>query len=579
MSERWDRRARRADSLAPRQPIRIDGAGKQAFEDSRVRLLITAALFGVAFVVIGVRLVQLGLYQNPVEPRTASSDSPTPNFERADIVDRNGVPLATNLETQSLYANPSKIIDAKEATEKLVLAFPDLDRDDVYRKLTSGREFIWLKRKMTPRQAALVPHLGIPGVWYEPEMQRVYPQGRLAAHVLGMVDIDNKGIAGIERYFNTRLSDPANADKPLRLTIDMRVQHAMRDELAAAIKNFKALGGAGIVMDVHTGEILAMVSLPDYDPNNPGAASADARFNRVTLGVYEMGSTFKIFNTAMALESGVVHMSDKFDATKPLHVARYTINDDHPKKRWLTVPEIFVYSSNIGSAEMALKVGSDWQRSFLESLGLTRQEDIELPEIGTPLYPYRWSDISTMTIAYGHGMAVTPLHLATASSAIINGGILYRPTLVKLPDGKQPEGKRVISAETSEEIRGLMRLVVEMGTGRQAEVPGYVVGGKTGSAEKPSESGYRIHALVSSFVGAFPMDNPRYVVLAMIDEPHGTSATYGYATAGWTAAPVVGRVVERIASVLDLAPRNNFVDPDAQRLASLVQGGAKESDE
>ena len=573
MTAREERRAHRGDMPPRSRKIRIDGAGKQALEDSRVRLLITAALFGVAFVVIGIRLVQLGLYQSPVEPRMASSDSPAPNFERADIVDRNGVPLATNLETQSLFANASKVIDPEEATDKLVRAFPDLDRDDVYRKLTSGREFVWLKRKMTPRQAAIVPRLGIPGVWYEPEMQRVYPQGRLAAHVVGMVDIDNNGLSGIEKYFDARLSDPAFADKQFKLSIDMRVQHAMRDELLHAVKKFSAKGAAGIVMDVHTGEVLAMVSLPDFDPNNPGASPMENRFNRATLGVYEMGSTFKIFNTAMALESGVVKVSDKFDATKPLHIARFTIHDDHPKKRWLTVPEIFVYSSNIGSAQMAIKVGSTWQESFLHSLGLMQPEDIELPARGTPNYPLHWGEVYSMTISYGHGMAVTPLHLATAASAIIDGGILHRPTLLKIPAGEKPKGKRVVSEETSKEMRAMMRLVVEEGTGRQAEVPGYMVGGKTGSAEKPGKSGgYQLTALVSSFVGAFPMNDPKYLVLATLDEPHGIPSTYGYRTAGWNAAPVVGHVIERIATLLDVPPERGIDYPEADKLASLVQG-------
>ena len=576
MIGREDRRAQgHHDSETPRRDrkIRIDGAGKQAFEDSRIRLLITAALFGVAFAVIGLRLVQLGFYQSPVEPRTAARDSTTVNFERADIVDRNGVPLATNLETPSLYAEPNKIKNPEQAARAVVAAFPDLDYDTVYARLTSGREFYWLKRRITPKEAAKVQHPGIPGVWYRSEMERIHPQANLAAHVVGMVGIDNKGSSGVELYYDTRLRDPAFADKPLVLSLDLRVQHAMRDELQAAIKAFDALGGAGVVMDVNTGEVLAMVSLPDFDPDHPGLTPKDNKFNRATLGVYEMGSCFKIFNTAMALESGIVHMSDKYDATEPLHVAGYTINDDHPLKRWLTVPEIFVHSSNIGSARMAVKVGTDWQRSFLQSLGLTRQEDIELFELGTPLPPRHWGEIETMTVAYGHGMSVSPLHLATATAAIINGGILHRPTLVKIRDGVVPDGKRVISPETSAEMRGLMRLVVTEGTGGKAEVPGYMVGGKTGSAEKPGRSGYRTTALVSSFVGAFPMDNPRYVVLAMIDEPHGTAATYGFRTAGWTAAPVVGRVIARMATLLDLPPQRGVADPDAERLASLVQEG------
>jgi len=379
----------------------------------------------------------------------------------------------------------------------------------------------------------------------------MYPMGSLAAHALGFTDIDNRGLAGVERYFDKELR---TRQENMALSIDVRVQHVMEHELGLAMKKFSAIGAAGLVMDVNTGEVVAMSSLPSFDPNQPGDIDQDLRFNRTTLGVYEMGSTFKIFTTAMALDAGTVSLQGGYDATNPIRIARFTIRDFHAKKRWLSVPEIFMYSSNIGTVKMALDVGIPGHRNFLTSIGMMKPVAIELSETGAPLTPDRWREINSMTISFGHGLAVSPLHLVAGVSAMVNGGIYRTPTLIRREPTEVSVGKRVITADTSAKMRRLMRLVVENGTGRNAAAPGYLVGGKTGTAEKVSGNGYKKKALISSFVAAFPMHKPRYVVLVMLDEAKGIKETFGYATGGWVAAPAVGAIVQRVAPVLGLRP-------------------------
>ncbi len=425
-------------------------------------------------------------------------------------------------------------------------------------KLSSDRRFVWLKRSLTPREQQQVNSLGIPGVHFLDEWKRIYPQGSLTAHAVGFTDVDDRGIAGVERSFDDVLR---GGREPLRLSIDLRVQHVVREELARQIATFGAIGGTGVVLDVDTGETIAMVSLPDFDPNVAGQMDPDSRFNRATLGVYEMGSTFKIFNTAMALDAGTVTMRGGYDATNPIRIARFTISDYHGKGRWLSVPEIFKYSSNIGSVKMAIDVGTEGQRDFLTRLGMLRETTIELPERGRPMIPSPWRPINTMTISFGHGLSISPMHLASGVAAIVNGGIRRPVTL--LETAVPSPGERVISERTSRDMRRLMRLVVEDGTGSKADSLGYIVGGKTGTAEKVgSGGGYKRKALMSSFVAAFPMHDPRYVVLVMVDEPKGTKETHGYATGGWVAAPAISRIVARAAPLLGVAP----VDPESPEI-------------
>jgi cell division protein FtsI (penicillin-binding protein 3) len=543
----------------------LDGTAKQALETGRNRLLVGGALFAVAFSAIAFRLADVTVVKPAGEPTySVATDRPAFTAGRADILDRNGVVLATSLNTASLYANPRHVLDPREAAERLSRVLPELRPAEVLSKLTSERSFVWLKRHLTPRQHYAIHRQGIPGLYFQREERRVYPQGQLFSHLLGFAGTDGLGLAGVEKKFNESLTA---GSKPLKLSVDSRIQHILRQELAAAVSRFRALGGTGVVLDTTTGETLAMVSLPDFDPNTPDRAPDKARFNRATLGVYEMGSTFKIFTTAMALDAGTVGMRGGFDASKPIKVARFTITDFHGKNRWLSVPEIFMYSSNIGTAKMAMALGTKGQREYLGRLGLLRPARIEVPEIGAPLVPSPWREINTITISYGHGIAVSPVQIAEAVSTVVNGGIRRPATVLKTLKGEAPKGTRVLKARTSRHMRKLLRLVVTGGTGRKAHAPGYLVGGKTGSAEKIGTRGYREKALVSSFVGAFPMTAPRYVVLAMIDEPHGNKRTYGYATGGWTAAPVVSRFISRAGPLLGIAP----MDEDSDAVQNALQ--------
>ena len=535
--------------------IRLEGSRKQALETGRTRLLVAAMSFTLAFSLIGWRLVDLGLMVEQHEPSLARSlASDALETGRADIVDRNGVVLATTMPTASLYANPQHVRDPETAAERLAAVLPELSPAELRAKLASGRSFVWLQRNLTPRQEYAVNALGVPGLYFQREQRRFYPHGSLTPHAVGFTGVDNQGLAGIEQSFDEVLRGSA---QPLALSLDLRVQHLLASELAGAMQEFSAVGAAGAVMDARTGELLAMVSLPTFDPEKPAAAPGDARFNRASLGIYEMGSVFKIFTTAMALDRGVVRLSDGYDVRQPIRVARFTIRDFHPKNRWLSVPEIFMYSSNIGTVHMVMDAGTPVQQQFLKQLGLLQPASVELSEVGQPLVPSPWREINTMTISYGHGLAVSPLQLTAAVATVVNGGTEVRPTLLRQDPASPPRGAQVISARTSEQMRQLMRLVVVKGTGGKANAKGYLVGGKTGTADKTSGRGYARDARIASFVGAFPMDDPRYVVFAMLDEPKPTKETYGYATGGWVAAPLVGRLVERIAPLLGVTPRED----------------------
>ena len=534
--------------------VNLDGVRKQALETGRNRLLVTGVLFTMAFAVIGGRLIDLAVLSPagaPKPPRLANNQK---TLEvRADIVDRNGILLATSLPTAALYANPQHVLDADEAAAKLAKVLPGYDQDKLRTRLASDKTFVWLHRNLTPKLQFAVNALGVPGLYFQRTERRVYPHGPLVSHVLGMTNIDGEGLSGVERYFDSYLK---NAKKPLRLSVDIRIQSIVREELAAAMEEFDAIGAAGIVMNVHDGSVISMVSLPDFNPNEPVSAAGIAGFNRATKGVYEMGSTFKLFTAAMALDTGRVRLRDRFDATKPIKISRFTISDYHAKNKWMTVPEIIVHSSNIGAAKMALDVGTPTQKKYLKRLGLLSPAAIELPEVGSPLTPDRWREINTMTISYGHGIAVSPLQLSAGISSLVNGGILFKPTVIQPEGDVRTTGIRVISQKTSKTMRGLMRLVVQHGTGRKAEVPGYLIGGKTGTADKPgvSRRGYGGRKVISSFVAAFPVSDPRYVVLVLVDEPKGNKKTFGYATGGWVAAPVIQKVVRRMVPLVGLEP-------------------------
>lgn len=554
----------------PCAPVVADPATAAALEATRTRLLLAASLFALIFLVVVGRLVDVvSIGGDTVDPHIARSRLVAPPLPpRADITDRNGTLLATNLDSPALYADSKQLIQSgespDEAAQRISKALPDLSLGEIRGKLASGRSFAYLKRSLTPDQEFAVNSLGIPGIEFSPAERRIYPLGDLVAHTVGYCNIDNVGEAGIERGLNKTIR---SGTEPVALSIDARVQFVLKDELQHVIDQFDAKGAAGIIMNVNTGEIVAMASLPDFDPNHPPSTNPkfeteldkDRIFNKITSGEYELGSVFKVFNTAMALDSGVATMSSVFDATSGIKIGRFTIEDYHGKHRPLSVPEIFAYSSNIGSARMAMAAGADRQKAFLAKLGLLSPVpsiQFSPDEIGKPHYPAVWRPVNVMTIAFGHGIAVTPLHMVTAAAAIVNGGILRPPTMLKVPDGEDVPGVRVISPRTSEQMRKLMRLVVESGTAKFAEAPGYVVGGKTGTAEKNLHGHYEEKKLVSSFIGAFPINKPQYVMLTLVDEPHGNKQSHGYATAGWTVAPATSRIIERIAPLLGVAPQD-----------------------
>jgi cell division protein FtsI (penicillin-binding protein 3) len=529
-----------------------DQRERLALETARNRIFITGTMFIIGFCWITYGLVDASVLRQGNEPAVASgTDTRELKTERADIVDRKGILLATDLPTNSLYADARVVKDPVESTDLLLTVLPDLDRDTLIRHLSSRKAFVWLRRNLTPEQQYDVNSLGIPGLNFQREERRVYPHGRLLSHVLGFTDIDNNGIAGAEREFDNELRIN---NGPLELSLDTRVQYALEEEVESAMETYSAVGAAGLVMDAYTGEVVAMTSLPNFDPHRPGQAPADARFNRSTLGVYEMGSVFKLFNTAIALETGTSTLNSVYDATEPLAIGGFRIRDYHAENRWLTLPEILVHSSNIGSARMAMAFGGENQRKYLKKLGMLDKPQIELPEVGGPLVPNPWREINTMTISFGHGLAVTPLQVVSGISTLVNGGI-RRPATILKQDGA-PAGERVFSQKTSDLMRRLMRLVVTDGSGKKAEVAGYFLGGKTGTSEKLVNGRYVKNARMSTFVAAFPMQDPKYVVLVTLDEPKGTKETYGFATAGWVSAPAVGKVVTRIAPLLGIEPAN-----------------------
>jgi cell division protein FtsI (penicillin-binding protein 3) len=540
----------------PNRAVQFEGEAKRVLDQGRNRLLITAMVFAVGFAAVAGRLVDLAVVKAPDDEAVAGgSRLPTVADDflpaRASIADRHGNLVAASLPTASLYANPRDVLDAADAARQLVKALPDLDGAELSEKLTADKSFVWIRRNLTPRQQFEVNRLGIPGLYFQRDDKRIYPHGALLSHVVGFADVDGRGLAGIEQSLDLRLREDK---RTVDLSIDLRLQHILKEELQRGMAEFSAIGGAGIVMDVRTGELLAMVSLPDFDPNRAGSAPADSRFNRNTLGVYEMGSTFKTLTLAMGLDSGVATMRSSYDAREPIKISRFTINDDHAQKRWLTVPEIYKHSSNIGSAKLALDVGVDGHRAFMARMGMLEPVKVELGELGKPKFPRPWRSINTITIAFGHGLSVTPLHLAMAASTIVNGGVLRQPTLLKRETPETTPGPQVLKPQTSDNMRRLMRLVVEEGTGRRANAPGYWVGGKTGTAEKVMRGGYRKNARLSSFVAAFPIYDPQYVLLVMIDEPKGNKQSQGYATGGWVAAPVVHRVVSRMGPLLGIRP-------------------------
>lgn len=550
-------------------------------EKSQPRVGLVILGFSALFLAITGRLVVLAMVPaEQVGLRRATSNEIS--AARPDIVDRNGTVLATDVRTVSVFAEPRRIFDKDEATELLTAVLPDLDAKELRDKLNTKKGFVWVKREITPRQQVEVHRLGIPGVGFVPENKRVYPNGPAAAHILGFANIDNVGIAGIEKWIDSQglqdlngagLATQASDLKPVQLSIDLRVQHLLRDELVKGMERFRAIAAAGAIMDVTTGEMIASVSLPDFDPSNPVDAHDKDRINRMNVGVYEMGSTFKALTVAMALDSGKANINSSYStAGGAMRFGRQVIKEYHGTGRTLTVPEVFLHSSNMGSIKMALSVGVEGHKAFLRKMGQLDRMRTELPESAEPIVPKRWGEINTATIAFGHGLAVAPIQAMAAVAALVNGGSFITPTFIKrTPEEAQRLGVRVIKPETSEAMRFIMRLNGEKGSARKADIPGYFVGGKTGTAEKVINGRYAKNKNFTTFTAIAPSDKPKYLFLAIYDEPKGYAESGGYSTAAWNAGVTTGRLIERAAPILGMAPR---FEPPASPFPLMAKLGA-----
>lgn len=540
-----------------------------AVETARGRLMFMAVIFALLFTGMVGRASYLCLWQEGAEPRFESVAANQGNAAavaagRADIIDRNGVLLATTLETISLFADPKLITDPEKVASDLVSIFPSLDQQVVLKRLSGKGRFVWIERGVSPKAMEAVNALGYPGLDFRFETKRFYPQENLTSHIVGYTGVDGQGFAGIERSYEKVLK---NSSKPLQLSIDVRYQHALRRAMAEAMQKFSAKAASGAIMDVQTGELVAAVSLPDFNPQEINAATDDQIFNRFALGVYEMGSTFKTFSTAVYLDRINPSFAQTFDARKPLRFGRHVINDYHAKNAVMTVPEVFMHSSNIGTGLMAEKIGTPVLKDFYSELGFDAPVPVNLNERASPLLPRKWGDIHTVTVSYGHGISVTPLHIVRAFAGIVNGGTL--PAIHLLKGEHDTMRPRLVSEQTSERMLKLLRLVVTHGTGEKAEVKGAMVAGKTGTSEKPVNGKYENDALVSSFIATFPADKPRYAILVSVDEPKGNKESYGYATAGWVAAPAVASVVRSMMAI------ENMPKADPAHDAAIAEEMAK----
>ncbi|WP_313528479.1 penicillin-binding protein 2 [Shinella sp.] len=560
--------------VAPQQGAHLLGTNARRRKQARQRLAIMIGLFTLAYIILGARLVQYGLSE-PIQ--SASIGAGHAVASRPNIVDRNGLLLATDLNMVSLYAEPRRIIDADEVVEKLALVVPNLDWSETHKKLRSQSAFQWLRRQLTPKQQSDILALGLPGIGFRPEKRRIYPGGATASHIVGHVNVDNQGLAGMERYLDLQgLADLRAAGltndtrlEPVKLSIDLRVQNIVREVAAKAMVDYKAEAAGAVIVDVETGEVLAMASVPDYDPNEPSRRLADGSidkeyekgwFNRISNATFEMGSTFKSFTLAMGLDEGKINLDSVVDASRPIRMGGFTIRDFKGKNRPLSIPEVFQYSSNIGTAAVADMVGIEGHQQFLTRLGLLSKMETEMPGVATPTQPRTWKKINSVTISFGHGVATTPLQTAVAAAALMNGGYLVPPTfLPRTKEEAQALATRVIKDKTSADMRTLYDWNGIKGSGRHAQVEGFHVGGKTGTADKVINGRYARDMNFNAFVAAFPMDKPRYIVLSIIDAPR--TGENGGRTAASTAAPMIKAIIRRVAPLLGVQPR--FGDPGA----------------
>ena len=556
--------------VAPRpERLRLVGQRRQILSTMHQRLMLGMLVYAGVIALVAARIIYLAAFGDHAG-RQSGAGSLVPL--RGDIVDRDGQPLARTIDAWSIGLHPGKVIgDKAQLARELATLMPERSEAEYLSMLRSGKTFFYLRRRASPEVVEAVNALGEPGIALDREPERLYPQTSLAAHVIGFTNIDGHGAAGAELAFDKQLSDAATRGEPVQLSISMTVQQALEHELSEAMTRFSAIGAAGVIMDVHTGEILAMTSLPAMNPNAPGKVTPDQMFNRATLGVYELGSTFKPFTLAMAMDSGVVSgPGQMYNCPDGLPAYGHIIHDTHPFGRMCSVAEIMMESSNIGMAQMAEQVGAARQKAFLNRMGFLDKVEVELPERGRSLTPSNWGPLETMTVGFGQGIAVAPLQLAMGYATLFDGGIYHPPTILKVgPDHPLTKGRRVFTADTSYRMRSLLRLVVMKGTGRKADAPGYRVGGKTGTAQKIINGRYSNSINITSFAGVFPMDDPRYVIVVMLDEPKATKETYGFTTAGWNVAPVVSKTVSRIAPMLGVIP-NMHREPDMSEVLPYV---------
>lgn len=557
------------------EPIALDGARKARGNLTRARIRWVIVVLLAVFGVVAGRLVEFGI--RPKDSAIEGQARDIITASRPAIFDRNGLELAVDIRVPSLYAEPRRIIDVEEATQALLSVMPDLDADWLRKRLTGDKGFVWIKREISPALRDRIFQLGIPGLDFLTESKRFYPSGKEASHIMGAVNIDNQGIAGIEKHMDGEdvalLQDlglaRGNDLTPVSLSLDLRIQHIMYEQLVDALSRYRAIAAAGVMLDIRTGEVIAMVSLPDFDPNNPASAfepvngKANQRFNRITSGIFELGSTFKTITIAGALDSGLVRIRDSFDARFGIRFGRFTIDDFHGKHRVLTLPEVYKYSSNVGTIRIMQQWGKDNFRAFLTKLGFDKRVPFELPEMRDPTVPTKWPEIVAATASFGHGLSISPLHQVAAYAAFMNDGCMLPPTLYKrsIAEAKQL-CTNVISPKTSAYMRYLMRLNALEGSGTRMnkEAAGYRAGGKTGTAEKVVNGAYSSGLNLNVFSSAFPLDNPRYAMVILVDEPHAENAQSGV-TAGWNAGEVTGRIIQRAAPLLGIGPDfNKMID-------------------
>ena len=553
-------KANKMQRLAPADASVLDDNWRRRRAPYDNATLIGSAL--MVFGIVGAQILSLGLTARP-HLSLAVSEPVATSFSRPDIIDRNGRLLATDVEAPSLFADPAIVIDRDEVVEKLLTVLPDLNASELRAALSDKvRRFVWVRRGLSPAVAQRIHNLGLPGLAFRKELRRAYPGGALAGHVLGTVNVDNKGTSGIEKYIDDAIGvDPVNSatlstQAPVRLSLDIGVQHALEDELDTAVRRYSSQGAAGLVLDIKTGEIVASASLPRIDPARAPNLSDSSTTDKISGGTYELGSVFKTLTVAMALDAGFAKPSSIYDVREPLVAGRHTIRDAHGIGRPLTMSEIFTHSSNVGAGMLALQAGPDRTRAFLKKLGLLDVMKTEAGAVPAPQLPSRWERAELITVSYGHGIAVAPLQFAAAAASILNGGVSVKPTLLKYQPGTNARASRLVTRETSAGVASMMRLnVMESdGTGKRADVPGFRVGGKTGTAELAEGGRYNKSAVLSSFLGAFPMDDPQYLTFILLFEPKGSEETNGQRTASTNAAPVTARVIGRIAGQLGVVP-------------------------